>query len=45
MENDLYMTFTVQEYYGMPEKTQEEFFNDQGKRWFRTVSTSCRVLD
>jgi len=23
-------------YYGLPEKTKEDFFNDHGKRWFRT---------
>jgi len=23
-------------YYGLPEKTNEDFFNDHGKRWFRT---------
>jgi len=23
-------------YYGLPEKTKEDFFNDLGKRWFRT---------
>jgi len=23
-------------YYGLPEKTDEDFFNDLGKRWFRT---------
>ena len=26
----------AKEYYGMPEKTDEEFFNDNGKRWFKT---------
>jgi len=24
------------EYYGMPEKTKEQFFSDSGKRWFKT---------
>jgi len=23
-------------YYGLPEKTEEDFFNDHGKRWFKT---------
>jgi len=26
----------AKEYYEMPEKTAEEFFNDNGKRWFKT---------
>ena len=26
----------AKEYYAMPEKTEEEFFNENGKRWFRT---------
>jgi len=26
----------AKEYYAMPEKTLEEFFNENGKRWFRT---------
>merc|ERR1712025_798729 len=26
----------AKEYYGMPEKTNEEFFMDNGTRWFRT---------
>ena len=26
----------AKEYYKMPEKTDEEFFNDNGKRWFKT---------
>jgi len=26
----------AKEYFGMPEKTEEEFFTDNGKRWFRT---------
>jgi len=26
----------AKEYYGLPEKTDEDFFNDQGKRWFKT---------
>jgi len=26
----------AKEYYGMPEKTDEEFFNEDGKRWFKT---------
>jgi len=26
----------AKEYYGMPEKTNEEFFMENGKRWFRT---------
>ena len=25
----------AKEYYAMPEKTEEDFFNDNGKRWFR----------
>jgi len=26
----------AKEYYGMPEKTDEEFFDEDGKRWFKT---------
>ena len=26
----------AKEYFGMPDKTEEEFFTDNGKRWFRT---------
>merc|ERR1719341_820961 len=26
----------AKEYYAMPEKTEEEFFNENGKRWFKT---------
>jgi len=26
----------AKEYYGMPEKTDEEFYNEDGKRWFKT---------
>jgi hypothetical protein len=25
----------AKEYYAMPEKTAEDFFDDNGKRWFR----------
>ena len=27
----------AKEYYNLPEKTEEEFFDDVGKRWFKTV--------
>ena len=27
----------AKEYYNLPEKTEEEFFDDLGKRWFKTV--------
>ena len=33
----LNMCQCLQEYYQLPEKTQEEFFNDSGIRWFKTV--------
>ena len=35
----------AKEYYNLPEKTEEEFFDDVGKRWFKTVTiSSCQVL-
>ena len=30
----------AKEYYNLPEKTEEEFFDDVGKRWFKTVTIS-----
>ena len=30
----------AKEYYNLPEKTEEEFFDDVDKRWFKTVSIS-----
>ena len=26
----------AKEYYNLPDKTEEEFFEDAGKRWFKT---------
>ena len=33
----------AKEYYNMPEETQEAFFTDEGKRWFRTgdIGQAC----
>ena len=30
----------AKEYYKMPEKTDKEFFNDNGRRWFKTDGTA-----
>jgi len=35
----------AKEYYGMPEKTNEEFFTDNGKRWFRTGDVGQMMPD
>eukprot|EP00092_Neocalanus_flemingeri_P029144 GFUD01031632.1.p1 GENE.GFUD01031632.1~~GFUD01031632.1.p1 ORF type:complete len:730 (+),score=165.17 GFUD01031632.1:69-2258(+) len=35
----------AKEYYGMPEKTREEFFNDNGKRWFKTGDIGHMMSD
>lgn len=35
----------AKEYYGMPEKTKEDFFNDLGKRWFRTGDIGQMMQD
>merc|ERR1712055_67158 len=35
----------AKEYYGMPEKTAEEFFNDNGKRWFKTGDVGQMMPD
>ena len=35
----------AKEYYLMPEKTQEEFFDRDGKRWFRCVLKKVYVPD
>merc|ERR1712227_884869 len=35
----------AKEYYAMPEKTEEEFFNDNGKRWFRTGDIGQMMSD
>ena len=31
----------AKEYYNLPDKTEEEFFEDAGKRWFKTVLSLC----
>ena len=31
----------AKEYYNLPDKTEEEFFEDAGKRWFKTVFCLC----
>jgi len=35
----------AKEYYAMPEKTQEDFFNENGKRWFRTGDIGQMMQD
>jgi len=35
----------AKEYYEMPEKTEEEFFNDNGKRWFKTGDIGQMMSD
>jgi len=35
----------AKEYYGMPEKTNEEFFMDNGKRWFKTGDVGQMMPD
>jgi len=35
----------AKEYYAMAEKTEEEFFNDNGKRWFRTGDIGQMMSD
>lgn len=35
----------AKEYYGLPEKTKEDFFNDLGKRWFRTGDIGQMMQD
>ena len=35
----------AKEYYAMPDKTAEEFFNDNGKRWFRTGDIGHMMSD
>jgi len=35
----------AKEYYGMPEKTSEEFFNDNGRRWFKTGDIGHMMQD
>eukprot|EP00092_Neocalanus_flemingeri_P024572 GFUD01026650.1.p1 GENE.GFUD01026650.1~~GFUD01026650.1.p1 ORF type:complete len:727 (-),score=160.71 GFUD01026650.1:215-2395(-) len=35
----------AKEYYGMPEKTAEDFFNDSGKRWFKTGDIGHMMSD
>jgi len=35
----------AKEYYGMPEKTKEEFFMDNGKRWFKTGDVGHMMPD
>ena len=32
----------AKEYYNLPDKTEEEFFEDAGKRWFKTVFCLCQ---
>ena len=35
----------AKEYYAMPDKTEEEFFTDNGKRWFKTGDIGHMMLD
>ena len=35
----------AKEYYGMPDKTDEEFCNDNGKRWFKTGDIGHMMTD
>jgi len=35
----------AKEYYAMPDKTEEEFFNDNGKRWFKTGDIGHMMSD
>merc|ERR1711936_558608 len=35
----------AKEYYGMPEKTKEDFFNENGKRWFKTGDVGHMMPD
>ena len=35
----------AKEYYAMPDKTEEEFFTDNGKRWFKTGDIGHMMVD
>jgi len=35
----------AKEYYGLPDKTEEEFCNDNGKRWFKTGDIGHMMTD